>query len=99
VIAVPSSAACLFDETVAKESAGADCVTTNGVLDHIADDDLKRLLSTIELPRARAGTLFVLEPCYRPGQAAIAKWPPDNDRGEYIFDDKDIAPQCPMRSR
>jgi hypothetical protein len=50
VIAVPSSAAYLFDETVAKEFAGADYVITNGVLHHIADDELKRLLSNIELP-------------------------------------------------
>jgi hypothetical protein len=42
VIAIPSSAASLFDDINAKEFVGADYVTTNGVLHHVADDDLKR---------------------------------------------------------
>lgn len=37
----------LFDETVAKEFAGADYVTMIGVMHHIADDTLRELLRNI----------------------------------------------------
>jgi SAM-dependent methyltransferase len=74
----------LFDEAVAKEFAGADYVTMNCVMHHIADDNLKRLLRNIRTVLRPGATLFVLEPCYRPGQTAFAKWMLDNDRGDYI---------------
>ena len=74
----------LFDETVAKEFTGTDYVIMNGVMHHIADDDLKRLLWNIRTALRPGGMLFVLEACYRPGQNAFAKWMLDNDRGEHI---------------
>jgi hypothetical protein len=73
VIVVSSSAACLFDQTVAKELAGADYVTTNGVLHHIADDNLKRLLSNIELSAPRQDVLRA-RAVLLAGTAAFAKW-------------------------
>lgn len=74
----------LFDEAVAKEFAGADYVTMIGVMHHIADDTLRELLRNIRTVLRPGATLFVLEPCYRPGQRAFAKWLLDNDRGDYI---------------
>ncbi|MCC8968722.1 methyltransferase domain-containing protein [Bradyrhizobium sp. Pear76] len=74
----------LFDEAVALEFAGADCVTMMGVMHHIADDSLKELLRSIRTVLRPGGTLFVLEPCYRSGQRAFAKWMLDNDRGDFV---------------
>lgn len=74
----------LFDEALAKEFAGADYVTMMGVMHHIADDTLTELLRNIRTVLRPGATLFVLEPCYRPGQRAFAKWLLDNDRGDYI---------------
>lgn len=74
----------LFDEAVAKEFAGIDYVTMNGVMHHIADETLRELLRNVRTVLRPGATLFVLEPCYRPGQHAFAKWLLDNDRGDYI---------------
>ncbi|QOZ23951.1 class I SAM-dependent methyltransferase [Bradyrhizobium sp. CCBAU 51753] len=74
----------LFDEVVVKELTGADYVMMNGVMHHIANATLRKLLQNIRTVLRPGGTLFVLEPCYRPGQRAIAKWILDNDRGDYI---------------
>ncbi|MGY8669183.1 class I SAM-dependent methyltransferase [Bradyrhizobium sp. UFLA05-109] len=73
-----------FDETVAKEFAGADYVTMTGVMSYIADDNLIPLLRNIRTALRPGAMLFVLESCYRPGQSAFVKWMLDNERGDYV---------------
>jgi cyclopropane fatty-acyl-phospholipid synthase-like methyltransferase len=75
-----------FDAAAAREFAGADVVMMNGVLHHIADDDLQATLADIRDVLKNDGVLFTLDGCYREGQSRIAKWLLDNDRGEFIRD-------------
>ncbi|WP_315723223.1 MULTISPECIES: class I SAM-dependent methyltransferase [unclassified Bradyrhizobium] len=75
-----------FDAAAAQEFAGADVVMMNGVLHHIADDELKTTLANIRDVLAADGVLFTLDGCYRDGQSRIAKWLLDNDRGHFVRD-------------
>jgi SAM-dependent methyltransferase len=75
-----------FDAAAAREFAGADVVMMNGVLHHIADNDLQATLSDIRDVLKNDGVLFTLDGCYREGQSRIAKWLLDNDRGEFVRD-------------
>jgi cyclopropane fatty-acyl-phospholipid synthase-like methyltransferase len=75
-----------FDAAAARELAGADVVMMNGVLHHIADDELKTTLADIRDVLADDGVLFTLDGCYCDGQSRIAKWLLDNDRGNFIRD-------------
>ena len=73
-----------FDAAAAREFAGADVVMMNGVLHHIADDELRGTLTNVRDVLKSDGVLFTLDGCYREGQSRIAKWLLDNDRGEFI---------------
>ncbi|MGC2775383.1 MAG: class I SAM-dependent methyltransferase [Bradyrhizobium sp.] len=75
-----------FDAAAARELVGADVVMMNGVLHHIADDELKTTLADIRDVLADDGVLFTLDGCYCDGQSRIAKWLLDNDRGSFIRD-------------
>ena len=75
-----------FDADAAREFAGADVVMMNGVLHHIADEELKATLANVRDVLKRDGVLFTLDGCYRDGQSRIAKWLLDNDRGEFVRD-------------
>jgi hypothetical protein len=56
----------------------------NGVLHHIADDELSGTLANVRDVLNCDGVLFTLDGCYRDGQSRIAKWLLDNDRGEFV---------------
>jgi SAM-dependent methyltransferase len=73
-----------FDAEAASEFAGADVVMMNGVLHHIADDELSETLANVRDVLNNDGILFTLDGCYRDGQSRIAKWLLDNDRGEFV---------------
>jgi cyclopropane fatty-acyl-phospholipid synthase-like methyltransferase len=73
-----------FDAEAVREFAGADVVMMNGVLHHIADDELSRTLANARDVLNSDGVLFTLDGCYRDGQSRIAKWLLDNDRGEFV---------------
>ena len=75
-----------FDAAAAEEFAGADVVMMNGVLHHIADEELKGVLANVRDVLRRDGVVFTLDGCYRDGQSRIAKWLLDNDRGEFVRD-------------
>jgi SAM-dependent methyltransferase len=75
-----------FDAAAARELAGADVVMMNGVLHHIANEDLKTTLGDIREVLANDGILFTLDGCYCEGQSRIAKWLLDNDRGGFVRD-------------
>jgi SAM-dependent methyltransferase len=75
-----------FDEAAAREFAGADVVMMNGVLHHIADEDLKGMLANIHAMLTNGGVLFTLDGCYHEGQSRVAKWLLDNDRGKFVRD-------------
>ena len=73
-----------FDAEAAREFAGADVVMMNGVLHHIADDELSGTLANVRDVLNSDGVLFTLDGCYRDGQSRISKWLLDNDRGEFV---------------
>jgi len=73
-----------FDAAAAVEFAGADIVMMNGVLHHIADDELSGTLANVRDVLKSNGILFTLDGCYHEGQSRIAKWLLDNDRGEFV---------------
>ena len=75
-----------FDAPAAEEFAGADVVMMNGVLHHIADQELVGTLANVRDVLKRDGVLFTLDGCYREGQSRIARWLLDNDRGEFVRD-------------
>jgi hypothetical protein len=56
----------------------------NGVLHHIADEELRGTLANVRDVLKSDGILFTLDGCYREGQSRIAKWQLDNDRGEFV---------------
>ena len=56
----------------------------NGVLHHIADEELRETLANVRDALKSDGILFTLDGCYREGQSRIAKWLLDNDRGEFV---------------
>jgi SAM-dependent methyltransferase len=75
-----------FDAAAAVEFAGADIVMMNGVLHHIADQQLTATLTHVRDVLKEGGVLFTLDGCYREGQSRFAKWLLDNDRGEFVRD-------------
>jgi SAM-dependent methyltransferase len=75
-----------FDAAAAVEFAGADIVMMNGVLHHIADQELTATLTHVRDVLKEGGVLFTLDGCYREGQSRFAKWLLDNDRGEFVRD-------------
>jgi len=75
-----------FDAAAASEFAGADVVMMNGVLHHIADEELNDTLANVRNALKNDGLLFTLDGCYREGQSRIARWLLDNDRGEFVRD-------------
>jgi SAM-dependent methyltransferase len=75
-----------FDAATADEFAGADIVMMNGVLHHIADEELKDTLSNVRGVLKSDGVLFTLDGCYREGQSRLVKWLLRNDRGEFVRD-------------
>lgn len=77
-----------FDAEAAKEFAGADVVMMNGVLHHVADEELKGILTDVRDVLSDGGSLFTLDGCYREGQSRFAKWMLDNDRGQFVRDRK-----------
>jgi SAM-dependent methyltransferase len=75
-----------FDAAAAVEFAGADIVMMNGVLHHIADQELTATLTHVHDVLKEGGVLFTLDGCYLEGQSRFAKWLLDNDRGEFVRD-------------
>jgi SAM-dependent methyltransferase len=75
-----------FDAAAADEFANTDIVMMNGVLHHIADEELKGTLANIRDVLKSGGVLFTLDGCYREGQSRLAKWLLDNDRGKFVRD-------------
>jgi SAM-dependent methyltransferase len=75
-----------FDAAAANDFAGADVVMMNGVLHHIANEELSKTLNHVRDVLKDDGVLFTLDGCYLEGQSRIAKWLLDNDRGEFVRD-------------
>jgi SAM-dependent methyltransferase len=75
-----------FDADAARQFAGADVVMMNGVLHHMADEELRGTLANVRDVLKSDAILFTLDGCYREGQPRIAKWLLDNDRGEFVRD-------------
>jgi SAM-dependent methyltransferase len=77
-----------FDAAASSEFAGADIVMMNGVLHHIPDAELSVTLRNVRDVLKDDGVLFTLDGCYRDGQSRFAKWLLDNDRGQFVRNQK-----------
>jgi len=73
-----------FDAALAARIGPLDVIMMNGVMHHIADDDLAATLANARTALAQGGVLFTLDGCYAAGQSLVAKWLLDNDRGEHV---------------
>lgn len=73
-----------FDAAAAQELGPVDVVMMNGVMHHIADDDLAATLVHVRNALAPGGVLFTLDGCYAAGQGRLEKWLLDNDRGLHV---------------
>jgi len=73
-----------FDDALAERLGPLDVIMMNGVMHHIADDDLAATLRSARAALAPTGVLFTLDGCYADGQSPMAKWLLDNDRGEHV---------------
>lgn len=73
-----------FDDALAESLKPLDVIMMNGVMHHIADEDLLKTLQNGRAALAPGGVLFTLDGCYTAKQSRVAKWLLDNDRGEYV---------------
>lgn len=76
-----------FDTAAVREFGPADFVMMNGVMHHIADDELVETLGFVRDALKPGGVIFTVDGCYAPGQSRLAKWLLDNDRGVYVRDE------------
>jgi 2-polyprenyl-3-methyl-5-hydroxy-6-metoxy-1,4-benzoquinol methylase len=75
---------CMFDETIKETFGLADIVTMTALLHHLADDEVIQLLSAVRTCLRPGGIIFTLDPCFREGQSAVAKWIHAHDRGLFV---------------
>lgn len=57
-----------------------------GVLHHLSDEQVARVIDLIRQVVRPGGMFVTIDPCYVPGQSAIAKLMIDNDRGAFVRD-------------
>ena len=57
-----------------------------GVLHHLSDGMAARAIDLVCRVLRPGGAFITIDPCYVPGQSAIAKFLIDNDRGEHVRD-------------
>lgn len=73
-----------FDEYAADKCSPVDIVMMNGVLHHMSDDDVNQNLVAAKRALRNGGRLFTLDGCYVDGQAAVARFLLDSDRGRFV---------------
>ncbi len=59
-----------------------------GMLHHVPDDVADHVAALVARVVKPGGRFFTIDPCYVPGQNAIAKLLIDNDRGQFVRDEK-----------
>jgi len=64
-----------------------DLAFSFGVLHHLSDDIVNRVIKLVRAVVRPGGRFVTIDPCYVPGQNAIAKLLIDNDRGEFVRDE------------
>ena len=67
-----------------KEEAHYDLVLAWGVLHHLNDDQVMEFMSLARRSLKHTGRLVTLDPCYTEGQARVARYLLDRDRGEHV---------------
>ena len=74
----------LFDESQAKKYGPIDVVMMNGVLHHLADDEVHETLRVIKGGLRAGGRLFTLDGCFSDEQSRIARFLLKSDRGRHV---------------
>ena len=74
----------LFDEAQAKKYGPIDVVMMNGVLHHLADDEVHETLKVIKGGLRAGGRLFTLDGCFSDEQSRIARFLLKSDRGRHV---------------
>lgn len=64
--------------------SNADIVLCNGVLHHVNDEEVIRILKFAEKILKKNGRLILFEPCYLLYQSRFSKWVMSKDRGDFI---------------
>jgi SAM-dependent methyltransferase len=73
-----------FDEVAAREYGPADVVMMNGLLHHLGDDEVDKILGVIKGALGPAGRLFTLDGCFTEEQSALARILLQSDRGKFV---------------
>jgi len=83
---------CVDAGSVQAETLGQfDLAFSFGVLHHLSDDVVARVLELVRRVVRPGGRFVTIDPCYKTGQNAIAKLMIDNDRGEFVRDEDGYA--------
>lgn len=72
------------DEVADQEPASFDIVIVGGLLHHIEDEVILKMLNMVNTCLKPGGRYVNIEPAYVDGQATFAKWMLNMDRGEFI---------------
>lgn len=65
-----------------------DCAVAFGMLHHVPDDVADHVAALVRRVVKPGGRFFTIDPCYSPGQNPIAKLLIDNDRGQFVRNEK-----------
>jgi len=74
----------LFDQTAADDFGSPDLIMLNGLLHHLDDGDVRRLLLDAFNVLTPGGIVFTLDGCFVEGQNPIGRYLLKNDRGEFV---------------
>lgn len=74
-------------EAYLNDMQGFDVVLAFGVVHHLDDDEAGQLFSMASRAMNPDGALFTVDPCFTPGQSALAHWLIAHDRGQNVRDE------------
>ena len=73
-----------FTKTSLKKISRVDVVILFGILHHISDDEILKLIDILKLSLKKDSQIITLDPIYVKNQNKIAKFLIDNDRGAFV---------------
>jgi SAM-dependent methyltransferase len=74
----------LYDDAAASRHAPFDIIIASGLLHHMDDGDVAKLLALVKRSLAQAGRFITIDPVYCAGQNPLARLLIDCDRGQNV---------------